>query len=146
VLKPTEKNGFSIIVHSRDRMEFAAAAVSIEEDADLWRVAFADAEFNPRRYLLLQREKSPDPQDVELGLDGYQVEVNDQANACYGGIESFELFEDRAVITFEDEAMPGIDADEVVVRFALRPRQRDQLRTSLARIFDGSGCFLDAAS
>jgi Immunity protein 10 len=127
-------------------VEFAAAAVSIEEDADLWRVAFADAEFNPRRYLLLQREKSPDPQDVELGLDGYQVEVNDQANACYGGIESFELFEDRAVITFEDEAIPGIDADEVVVRFALRPRQRDQLRTSLARIFDGSGCFLDAAS
>ena len=127
-------------------MEFAAAAVSIEEDADLWRVAFADAEFNPRRYLLLQREKSPDPQDVELGLDGYQVELNDQANACYGGIESFELFEDRAVITFEDDAIPGIDADGVVVRFALRPRQRDQLRTSLARIFDGSGCFLDAAS
>jgi Immunity protein 10 len=145
VLKPTEKNGFSIIVHSRDRMEFAAAAVSIEEDADLWRVAFADAEFNPRRYLLLQRQKSPDPQDVELGLEGYQVEVNDQANACYGGIESFELFEDRAVITFEDDAMPGLDADGVVVRFALRPRQRDQLRTSLARIFDGSGCFLDAA-
>ena len=127
-------------------MEFQAAAVSIEEDADLWRVAFADAEFNPRRYLLLQREKSPDPQDVELGLDGYQVEVNDQANACYGGIESFELFEDRAVITFEDDAIPGIDADGVVVRFALRPRQRDQLRTSLARIFDGSGCFLDAAA
>ena len=127
-------------------MEFAAAAVSIEEDADLWRVAFADAEFNPRRYLLLQREKSPDPQDVELGLDGYQVEVNDQANACYGGIESFELFEDRAVITFEVDAIPGIDADGVVVRFALRPRQRDQLRTSLARIFDGSGCFLDAAA
>ena len=127
-------------------MEFAAAAVSIDEDADLWRVAFADAEFNPRRYLLLQREKSPDPQDVELGLDGYQVEVNDQANACYGGIASFELFEDRAVITFEDDAIPGLDADEVVVRFALRPRQRDQLRTSLARIFGGSGCFLDAAS
>ena len=127
-------------------MEFQATAVSIEEDADLWRVAFADAEFNPRRYLLLQREKSPDPHDVELGLDGYQVELNDQANACYGGIESFELFEDRAVITFEDDAIPGIDADGVVVRFALRPRQRDQLRTSLARIFDGSGCFLDAAS
>jgi len=50
------------------------------------------------------------------------------------------------VITFEVDAIPGIDADGVVVRFALRPRQRDQLRTSLARIFDGSGCFLDAAA
>lgn len=124
-------------------MEFEAAAVSIEEDADLWRVAFADAEFNPQRYLLLQREKSPDPQDAELGLDGYQVEVNDQTNACYGGIESFELFRDHAVVTFEEDALPAV-GDGVVVRFVLRGRQRDQLRGCLARIFDGYGCFFDA--
>lgn len=124
-------------------MEFEAAAVSIEEDADLWCVGFADAEFNPQRYLLLQREKSPDPRDAELGLDGYHVEVNDQANACYGGIESFELHRDHAVVTFEADALPGV-GDGLVVRFALRDRQRDQLRGSLARIFDGYGCFIDA--
>ena len=118
--------------------------MSIEEDADLWRVAFADAEFNPRRYLLLQREKSPDPQDVELGLDGYQVELNDQANTCYGGIESFELFGDHAVVRLEDDAIPGLDGDDVVVRFALRPRQRAQLRGCLEKIFEGYGCFIDA--
>jgi len=126
-------------------VEFAAAAVSVEEDADLWRVGFADAEFNPQRYLLLQRDKSPDPQDAELGLDGYHVEVNDQANACYGGIESFELFHDHAVVTFEADALPGV-GDGLVVRFALRGRQREQLRGCLARIFDGSGCFIDAGA
>jgi hypothetical protein len=127
-----------------DDMEFNAASVSVEEDADLWRVGFADAEFNPRCYLLLQREKSPDAQDVELGLDGYQVEVNDQANACYGGIESFELFGDHAVVQFEADAVPALDGAAVVVRFALRPRQREQLRGCLAQIFDGYGCFIDA--
>jgi hypothetical protein len=125
-------------------MEFTAAAVSIDEDADLWRVAFADAEFNPRHYVHLQREKSPDPQDAALGLDGYQVEVNDPANACHGGIETFELSGDHAIIEFEPDAVPGLGEATLVIRLALRPRQREQLRGALARIFDGYACFVDA--
>jgi hypothetical protein len=126
-------------------MEFTAASVSIEEDEDLWRVGFADAEFNARRYLVLERAKAPDPGDAELGLDGYSVELNDPANACYGGVELFELARDHAAVTFEDGALPGLDgASAVVVRFALRGRQYDQLRGCLARIFAGEACFVDA--
>jgi hypothetical protein len=125
-------------------MEFTAASVSIEEDEDLWRVGFADAEFNPRRYLVLQRAKAPDDDDAELGLDGYSVELNDPANACYGGVELFELARDHATVAFEDGALPGFgDNATVVVRFALRGRQYDQLRGCLARIFDGEACFID---
>jgi hypothetical protein len=125
-------------------MEFTATAVSIDEDADLWRVGFADAEFNPRRYLRLERAKTPDAGDAELGLDGYQVEVNDPANACHGGIETFELFGDHAVIEFEADAVPSLGEATLVIRLALRARQREQLRGALARIFDGYGCFVDA--
>jgi hypothetical protein len=126
-------------------IEFDAASVSVEEDEDVWRVAFADAEFNARRYLLLQRGKAPDAQDVELGLDGYTVEVNDPANSCQGGVDLFELARDHAVVTFEDDALPGLGgATTLVVRLALRGRQHEQLRASLARIFDGYACFVDA--
>jgi hypothetical protein len=124
-------------------MEFAAAAVSIDEDAELWRVGFADAEFNPRRYLRLERAKSPDPGDAEFGLDGYAVELDDPANGCYGGVALFELFPDRAVVTFEDGALPR-SPGELVVRFALRGRQLAQLRGCLVKIFHGYGCFVDA--
>ena len=126
-------------------MDFTAASVSVEEDEDLWRVAFADSRFNARRYLVLQRAKAPDAQDVELGLDGYSVEVNDPANACYGGVDLFELARDHVAVTFEDDALPGLDgATTVVVRFALRGKQRAELRGCLARIFEGYGCFVDA--
>ena len=126
-------------------MDFTAASVSVEEDEDLWRVAFADSRFNARRYLVLQRGKAPDAQDVELGLDGYSVEVDGPENACYGGVALFELARDHAAVTFEEDALPGLDgATRVVVRFALRGRQYDQLRGCLARIFDGDGCFVDA--
>jgi hypothetical protein len=126
-------------------MEFTAASVSIEEDEALWRVRFADAEYNARRYLLLERAKAPDAADAEFGLDGYSVEVNDAVNACYGGVALFELARDRAAVTFEDDALPGLGGTAtIVVRFALRGRQYDQLRGCLARIFEGEGCFVDA--
>ncbi len=127
--------------------DFNAACVSIEEDADLWRVGFADAEFNTGRYLLLQRGKSPQAQDVALGLDGYQVEVDDQSKSCYGGIESFELFRDHAVVEFEDEVLSVFDGKKVmVIGFTLRQQQLDQLRDGLARIFKGYECFLDLST
>jgi hypothetical protein len=123
---------------------FKATCVTIEEDADRWLVGFADAEFNATRYLLLQRLKAPEAEDISLGLDGYHVEVDDQSNSCYGGIRSFELFPDRAIVEFDRDAAAVFgDAGVMVVEFALRPKQLDQLRDGLARIFAGDECFFD---
>lgn len=123
---------------------FKADCVSIEEDSEQWLVGFADAEFNAGRYLLLQRAKSPPDEDVALGLDGYHVEVDDPSRSCHGGISSFELFPDRAVVAFDEETAAVFDDEAgLVVEFALRPKQLDQLRDALAKVFDGDECFLD---
>ena len=61
--------------------DFRAACVSVEEDAGGWLVRFADSEFGARRYLRLHRARSPHAPDVELGLDGYHVEVDDPNQA-----------------------------------------------------------------
>lgn len=123
-----------------------AACVSIEEDADLWLVGFADAEFNSTRHLLLQRDKSPQAQDVELGLDGYHVELDDPGKSGYGGIKRFELFSDHAIVEFEDDALSVFGDDLIVVEFALRQQQLAQLRVCLAKIFLGYECFLDRSA
>ena len=126
---------------------FNAACVSINEDSDLWVVGFADAEFNTKRYLLLQRGKSALAQDIALGLDGYQVELDDQSKSCYAGIKCFELFHDHAVVEFEDDAS-SVFGDEkvVIVEFKLRERQLAELRDCLAKIFKGYECFLDRSA
>jgi hypothetical protein len=127
--------------------DFNATCVSLEEDSELWVVGFADAEFNPERYLLVQRGKSPQAQDVALGLDGYHVEVDDQRQSSYGGIKRFELFRDHAVVEFEDEASSVFgDKKVIVIGFTLRERQLDQLRDCLAKIFNGYECFLDRSA
>lgn len=126
---------------------FSAACVSIDEDRDSWLVGFADAEFNARRYLLLQRAKSPQAQDIALGLDGYHVEVDDQSRSCYGGIRSFELFPDHVIVEMDDDAISVLgDEDGIVIEFSLRQQQLDQLRDGLARIFKGHDCFLDRSA
>jgi hypothetical protein len=63
------------------------------------------------------------------------------------GIESFELFPGRAVVEFENDAIPVFgDEKVIVVGFALRQRQLDQLRDCLAKIFKGYECFLDRSA
>ena len=127
--------------------DFTAAWVSVEEDPDSWLVGFADAEFSTRRYLRLQREKSPHAQDVALGLDGYHVEVDDPSQSCHGGIASFELFRDHAIVEFSDDGASVLgDQKVIVVGFELREKQLDQLRACLARIFKGDECFLDRSA
>jgi hypothetical protein len=121
-----------------------AACVSIEEDADRWLVGFADAEFNARRYLRLQRLKAPESDDISLGLDGYHVEVDDPSRSCHGGISAFELLPDRVIVEFDPDAAAVLGgAGEMVVEFTLRRKQLDQLREGLARVFDGDECFFD---
>lgn len=127
--------------------DFNAACVSIEEDASAWLVGFADSEFGARRYLHLHRAKSPHAEDIALGLDGYQLEVDDPNQSCHGGIASFELFRDRAVVAFDDDAAAALGGRKtMVISFALRAKQLDQLRAGLARIFRDDGCFLDQSA
>ena len=127
--------------------DFKAACVSIEEDLDLWLVGFADTEFNAQRYLLLQRGKSPQAQDIALGLDGYHVEVDHQTKSRYGGIKCFELFPDHAVVEFEEDALSLFGEERaIVIEFTLRRRELDQLRDCLAKIFKGHDCFLDRSA
>jgi hypothetical protein len=126
---------------------FDAHFVSVEEDANLWIVRLSDAEFNAKRYLLLQREKAPSAQDVEFGLNGYQIEVDDQVNSCFGGIASIELFRDHIVVGFEDDALSVlIDEKPLVVELQIRERQLDQLRECLAKIFRGYECYVDKSA
>lgn len=123
---------------------FRAACVSIDEDAEVWRVAFEDDEFNAERRLVLQRGKTPPAEDVELGLDGYQVELDDPAQSCFGGIVSLELYPDEAVVELDEDTQAALGGEGVLaVSFALRPLQLAQLRRSLARIFEGDECFID---
>jgi hypothetical protein len=82
---------------------FHANYVSVDDMDDLWLVGFADEKFGTRDYLTLQRAYDDDEQDISLGMNTYYVERNDQRWSGYGGIQTFELFRDRVIITFTEK-------------------------------------------
>lgn len=123
---------------------FHASCVSVDTDPDAWVVIFSDTEFNPIRYLQVQRARAPSAVDRELGLDGHHIEFDAQHQSCFGGIASFELHGDRLSIEFDDDGASVLGEDRAItISFDLRERQREQLRACLADIFAGSECYLD---
>src|SRR5262245_56258457 len=72
-------------------VSFHANCVAIDDMDDFWLVAFADEKFGTRQYLMLQRSYEDDEQDIQLGMNTYHVERDDQGFSCYGGVKHFEL-------------------------------------------------------
>lgn len=51
-------------------------------------ISFCDDQYNPEKYLVLQRTGDVDAQDKALGLDAMHVELSGQSRSGYGLIES----------------------------------------------------------
>lgn len=127
--------------------DFEAVCVTVDEDEASFAIAFADDEFQPQRYVMLQREKHATEQDIALGMDACLVEVDDPGRSCYGGVASLELHADRAVIRFEEDAVETLGGAEVLaIGFSLRPRELQQVRGCLARMFSDGTLFVDCSA
>ncbi|WML46647.1 Imm10 family immunity protein [Neobacillus sp. PS3-34] len=74
----------------------------VDRDTNILMIGFADAEFNTKEYILLQKSLAPGEQDKELGLDEIHIEYNDQIHSTYGGILNVELNNDCIEIELDD--------------------------------------------
>ncbi len=67
-----------------DNFEVKSINVSTNQDDGYKMIAIADQEENIENYIILQRALHFDEQDVELGMDSYYFEYNDQSCSGYG--------------------------------------------------------------
>lgn len=88
-------------------------------------------------YVLLQRTLDPDSQDLELGLAGVYLEVNDQGAGSYDGIRAANLTPLRLVLELNGNGASIIGAGELIIEHHLPPERVLQLSKVLAVIFDG---------
>jgi hypothetical protein len=127
---------------------FAAACVAVgHPDDECHLVGFADAKFDTRHYLLLQRAFEHDAQDVELGMDTYHVEWCSTEQSGYGGIARFVLHGARAEIEFEADVAAELEGlDRLVIDFSLPPAEFAALRQALGHVFAGSDGVFEVAT
>jgi Immunity protein 10 len=125
---------------------FVATCVAIEQpDGEFDLVGFADSEYDPKSYLMLQRAFQFDEQDVKLGMDTYHVEWCDQGSSGYGGIS--RVFLTLSTVEFEFnpkgiEFLGGLETLKISIQ--LKTSQLRVLHQALDRIFEGSGCLIVA--
>jgi hypothetical protein len=124
---------------------FYAHHVVVSDEGDFFLVAFADDKSDTHEYLVLQRAHEFDDQDTRLGMDDVYIERNDQSRGAYGGILRFELSRDRVRLRLDERTAAKIGLEgETEIRFDLDAERIGELRTGLARVFEGRSCFVDA--
>jgi len=92
-------------------------SMRLEHDASTFSLAFADDADAPRHYVLLQKSLMPDAQDIQLGLDGLHLEVDDQSRSAYRAIARIDLREDRARLFLTARGQAALGFASVTIAF-----------------------------
>ena len=112
---------------------FTAKIAHASKEEDYYMIAFADDEFAPKDYIILQKAFAFDEQDVQLDMDGEYVEVNGQENSGYKCCKQAILAENKFVIELAADS-GHIERVEVDLK-GLKPP--DNLRAYLTQILEG---------
>jgi hypothetical protein len=73
-----------------------ASHVFLQDDGEIIMLGFADDEFEPSKFVMIQKNHQYDDQDRKLGMDKIHIQVEDQSRSSYGGITKVEI--DNGVI------------------------------------------------
>ncbi len=126
-------------------VRFTANTVVVDDaDEEFILVGFADEQDGQYREALhFQRSYEFDEQDVELGMDEVYVERGIQAGAAYGGIIKVELHLDRVLVVTNGATAEKLRDGEFEIVFSVPPREFDDLRAGLRKVFEGFGVLKD---
>jgi len=109
-------------------------SMRLAHDAGTFSLAFADDADTPRRYVLLQKSLAPDAQDIELGLDGLHLEIDDPSRSAYRAVARIDVREDRARLFLTAQGQAALGFASVTIAFA---------GADLRAVFGPLACFAD---
>jgi len=119
-------------------MNFKARCVALENDGETQTVGFADSEFGPETYVILQRAIEPDEQDIRLGLDQLYMTINDQSRSTYGGILEISISPGLVVIRLSAEAVKELRADgDIIVDIEVAEPSMREIKENLEVLANG---------
>lgn len=109
--------------------KFTASHVFNEDDGYMVTLGFADDEFEPSQFVIIQRAHEYDDQDIKLGMDKLHIQVEDQSRTQYGGVSSIDVMDGYLLIKLDDKAKASlkVDGDIEITLDQNHPNLRDTL-------------------
>ncbi|UXN02747.1 hypothetical protein [Bartonella sp. HY406] len=111
----------------QNHIEFSCQNIHIDHSNDNVRFAASDNDLDPKQYLIIDIITNPTSQDLQLGMDGYYIEIHSQILeqlklietqlGQYGAIASIGLTNTDLRIDFDKASRIGKQVDFVKLHF-----------------------------
>jgi hypothetical protein len=119
-------------------ISFTATFFTAASEDDVLTVGFADDEYDPRHFLLLQAAAEYDEQDKALGLDTYDVQIGEPELAGYGGVDTVLIAADKLVFCFSDKTPWCKEIRRLDIFISPDMAKLDDMKNALRAVFAGS--------
>lgn len=90
---------------------FDATHIFAHDDGCMVMIGFADDEFEPSRFVILQKAHKYDDQDKKMGMDKIHIQVEDESRSKYGGINAVTISEVLIRVSLSDDTKSALSID-----------------------------------
>ena len=84
--------------------KFSANHIVVEEDELMKMISFADDEFAPSKFVILQKATANNESEQAMGMDKIHIQIEDESRSNYGGISAVRLIGGNLVLSLDREA------------------------------------------
>ena len=94
-----------------------ASHVFFHYDGYMVVLGFSDDEFEPKKFIILQKTHGYDEQDERLGMNNIHVQIEDASRSKYGGIKAVQTGERfMRIVLFDDaKSILAVDGDIKII-------------------------------
>jgi len=78
--------------------------IFVQEDDLMKIISFADDEFSPSKFLILQKAAASNESERAMSMDKIHIQIEDESRSSYGGISAVRLSGENLVLSLDQEA------------------------------------------
>lgn len=90
---------------------FDATHIFTQDDGYMVMIGFADDEFEPTKFVILQKAHEYNDQDKQMGMDKINIQVEDESRSKYGGINAVNFSEGMIKVSLSDDTKSALSVD-----------------------------------
>ena len=120
-------------------LSFRAIEVSLEEDADVYRIGMLKNLYDPSEYVIIDKSRVNTDYEISLGFDKVYIEVDDQGWASFGGIDEVRIAREKISLEISEAAAAKIRGfRKIEISFELDDGKYAEFTELIKKIFDDS--------
>ena len=90
------------------KYQFDAHHIAVDTDGSTVVIGFADNEFSPSRFVLIQKLLKVGERDRAMGFDKVHIHIEDQSRSRYGGVVEVSAGHDRLTVFLDQAARAAL--------------------------------------